>query len=78
MPCTIRSGGELRNSFATGWVPVLACASLSLLCSYPGKTGKMKYGVLLSEVASGVQSEAICHRDEEVGVMVRASVWMSP
>jgi hypothetical protein len=34
--------------------------------------------MLLSEVASEAQSEAICHRDEEVGVMVRASLWMSP
>jgi hypothetical protein len=32
----------------------------------------------LREVASGVQARAICYRDEEVDVMVRASVWMSP
>jgi hypothetical protein len=38
----------------------------------------MNDGVLLSEVASGPQSEAICYRDEEVDVVVRTSIWMTP
>jgi hypothetical protein len=78
MPSTTRSGGQLRKSPATSKVPVLACACLSVLGFYPGKTCKMKDGVLLSGVVSGAQSEATCSRNEEVDLIGRASVWMSP
>ena len=78
MPSSTRSGGQLRKPPATTKVPALACASLSLLGLYPGKTWRTKDGVLLSEVVSGAQSEVICYRDEEVDVMGRVSVWMSP